>query len=763
MGEARQAAKNHHGEDQRCQREQPTGDCAAGRARRAVCGCLGERHHRAAPNRRLVASRVPVEPSVVPLGGAGLTSRLWENFIDFLMIYRWVYKTITAPLEGCRDYAEAGDASSAMRASCMGCPVGEPGIRTTACERNWQETRVALMTETANLPAQAESPEAALVAAQLAATPARPGDGPAVAPRGDATVPTSAAGELQTIGYVREADGKAVIIRLNGPQVSSEAGTRLQEGDIIATQPGAKLELQFVDGTSIFLSGPARMLVQQYLYDIQGKSAVTFFVIEGVFAVSAGTIGTPGHGTISVRTPVATVSLRGGRLLGKAAAETEQNTFTLVKNLDGTVGTLVVATTGAPITLNLANQTTRAVSLFRPAEKPAVLTLEQIEPQFGTSVLVWLALYPNQQQALKDLAAGDAIGAIAVTAASDNALGNIVTSSGGGTAGRGGNGSGALIPELRTRSDAGLLVSGLFSKLVSVTLDLLLVGDADSNSIVGSFGNDILRGDGGDDELNGGDGDDVLDGGTGNDVVRGGAGSDLLIGGSGEGDDTLDGGSGIDTVTFVSQDATQPIVVDLSDPTNRFATGTATGNDVLIEIENVIGGGGGDSITGSEANNTLQGGDGDDVLDGRGGDDRLDGGAGSDTASFASNASPVTASLLTGLAFGNQSGSDVLFSIENLIGGTGADAFTGSTGANLLSGNGSADTLSGGAGDDTLNGGDGSDLLFGGLGADILNGGAGADRLFYSSPTEGGDQVAAFVSGSDSFVLLSSPSAMWRP
>jgi Ca2+-binding RTX toxin-like protein len=80
--------------------------------------------------------------------------------------------------------------------------------------------------------------------------------------------------------------------------------------------------------------------------------------------------------------------------------------------------------------------------------------------------------------------------------------------------------------------------------------------------------------------------------------------------------------------------------------------------------------------------------------------------------------------------------------IENAVGGAGADRITGNAAANELSGGGGADWLSGGAGADSVAGGSGNDLvegsrdgdaLQGDSGVDTLNGGAGGDVL------DGGD------------------------
>lgn len=67
--------------------------------------------------------------------------------------------------------------------------------------------------------------------------------------------------------------------------------------------------------------------------------------------------------------------------------------------------------------------------------------------------------------------------------------------------------------------------------------------------------------------------------------------------------------------------------------------------------------------------------------------------------------------------------------IENAIGGTGADTIVGNAAGNDLDGSAGNDSLYGEGGDDRLHGGLGNDLLDGGSGSDILDGGDGNDRL----------------------------------
>ncbi|MCX5957113.1 MAG: calcium-binding protein, partial [Cyanobacteria bacterium] len=107
-------------------------------------------------------------------------------------------------------------------------------------------------------------------------------------------------------------------------------------------------------------------------------------------------------------------------------------------------------------------------------------------------------------------------------------------------------------------------------------------------------------------------------------------------------------------------------------------------------------------------NDSISAGDGNDFISGGAGNDTIDGGIGIDTVAYSSATAAVTVSLTSGTSTGG-AGSDVLLSIENVIGSSFADILTGNSANNSLRGDAGNDTFFGGAGNDTLNGGDGTD------------------------------------------------------
>ena len=187
----------------------------------------------------------------------------------------------------------------------------------------------------------------------------------------------------------------------------------------------------------------------------------------------------------------------------------------------------------------------------------------------------------------------------------------------------------------------------------------VMVGDGNADTFSGGGGDDLILGNGGDDTLMGGAGDDLIKGGDGSDVIMGGDGNDDLFGGTGsdmifgdagndrifadQGDDIVEGGKGADTVYLGAGD-------------DRVTATVGDGNDVYW------------------------------------GED------GSDTLDYAA----ITANLMVDLGNGllqhgsvmsAQSGTDMVFGFENVIGGSGDDTIIASAVANVMDGGLGSDTF----------------------------------------------------------------------
>jgi Ca2+-binding RTX toxin-like protein len=190
---------------------------------------------------------------------------------------------------------------------------------------------------------------------------------------------------------------------------------------------------------------------------------------------------------------------------------------------------------------------------------------------------------------------------------------------------------------------------------------VVVIGGTNPGEIIGTEGADILVGRpqadtiialGGNDTITAGDGEDAIFGGDGDDIIHAHGNQDDVFGGAGN--DRIDAGWGHDTV--YGED----------------------GDDVLI---------------GAEGNDKLFGGAGKDLFVATVGDDAdiYWGGEGIDTIDYAALTEALTINLGNGL---NERGSvttasgvrDVIYSIENAIGGGGNDTIIASDAINVLDG-----------------------------------------------------------------------------
>ena len=290
--------------------------------------------------------------------------------------------------------------------------------------------------------------------------------------------------------------------------------------------------------------------------------------------------------------------------------------------------------------------------------------------------------------------------------------------------------------------------------------DTLTGSEPTANALNGAAGADIIFG--------GADAGDNLEGGLDRDVLTyanaasnvtinvsgsgappagtdGAAGFEDLIGGNGADTITgstsanvLSGGPGEDTVTYLDRGGS--VGVSLNGVADDGAGGE---NDNVVSMENIVGGGGGDTLRGNQGNNRIDGREGDDLLVGGLGNDVLDGGpGGTDTVSYDDRAANEGVRARFNDFGGGGGEQDTLREFERLLGGPGDDELLGSDSGDVIGGAGGADTVSGGDGNDALSGDAGPDRLFGGGGSDELAGNDDNDRL------DGGGDPDGFNGGS---------------
>ncbi|HET7502575.1 MAG TPA: calcium-binding protein [Kofleriaceae bacterium] len=295
----------------------------------------------------------------------------------------------------------------------------------------------------------------------------------------------------------------------------------------------------------------------------------------------------------------------------------------------------------------------------------------------------------------------------------------------------------------------------------------------DIETIKGGQGDDTLTGSSGNDTIYGGPGNDTITGGDGNDTLYGDAGNDTFDEGTApNGADVINGGSNGtvpvnnmlgDTVSYAGRTLADTVALD-------GASHSAEGDKLMTDVENVLGGDGNDSITGSASDNVLDGGDGDDTIHGAGGNDLLRGGDGNDflygedgNDTFDEGSAPngndlmvggngidkvdyslrtgdldvtMNATLTNGTYSGKSSGETTATTPEADVIATDVENLTAGSGTNKLTGNAGDNEIQGGAGVDTIDGLGGDDVIDGGASTDVIDCGPGdADILLDATAT----------------------------
>ena len=509
------------------------------------------------------------------------------------------------------------------------------------------------------------------------------------------------------IGAVATVEGSVTATQADGTVVPLTLDQAVFQGDVLETEAGATVGLVFNDDTTFALGENGRMVLDKLIFDPDsGDGESAFSVLQGAFVFVSGEIASNNPEEMVVRTPVATIGIRGTKMAGIAAPEGQENTFVLLPDEDGTVGSVVVSTETGSFLMREANKAFAVSSAF---SSPQLMVLSDAE--IGSTFGAVLNVLPSSLGDVEPEAGAEAEGGhhevtITVTGAA-------------------------------TEPEAGLAVPELLLDLLPLEefepegeeefdpenfveeVEEEEEGEGEGEGEGEEEGNLTLIGDDNNNNLTGGTGNDVLDGGRGDDILDGGAGTDTAVFNGNAVDFTLtdlgggtfqlvddnpaDGDEGTDTLTNIE-------FVQFLDQTSSLTPAVIVGS---AEADTFVGGLAQDTINGLGGDDVLSGNDGNDIIDGGTGNDSFNGGFGND-------------SLFGGI------GNDIL------NGTAGNDTLDGGNDNDALEGGSGSDSLLGGAGDDVLLGGSGNDTIVGGQGEgdDTLDGGVGIDTATFTSASE---------------------------
>lgn len=585
------------------------------------------------------------------------------------------------------------------------------------------------------------------------------------------------------VGTATSAVGAVTVRHADGSQEALKAGMALRVGDVITTGDGGKVGLTFDDGATFSLGQKGHLSIDDVALSAPdgGGGREILSVQSGTFSFASGAIAKDAPDAMMVRTPVATIGVRGTTGAGKAAAEGQPNSISLLPDANGTIGQISMSTQAGTQVLSEPGATTQVASAFTAPSEPVIVPIQQLQQEFGDTLRTLPPTpSPEQLQQMQQQRQADAADKAEQVAQEQADKENAETAERAEEAGKeGGDALLAMLQgefgqfgadgdpfalllgengqdlDLATLLDADGLGFDLADLLALFDTPLDLLNDLDADDL-----EDLLADDDDDDASS--SITHVLTGGSTtitlaenvNDIIIGSASADLveLSGAAEQGDRFTDDTTGDGDV----------LTLDNTDNTITVA-----------KVETVIGGTGTDHVILDDGGQTVS----------LSNVESLTGGSGTDTLTTVYDSLDVSGMALDDVETlvvdsdtngtynhvtvkGSQLGGDNITRIEasgaapsdsvlNISDSSTADltdvTLVNFTKIKALSTSGS--TIIGTSANDSIEGGTGSDTLSGGAGNDTLSGGTGTDVYKFTSTGSGVDRITSFSHIDDSVEL----------
>jgi hypothetical protein len=117
------------------------------------------------------------------------------------------------------------------------------------------------------------------------------------------------------IGLVKTYEPDATVIRQGG-EVNLQMGSEIFEGDTIITDSDGAIGIIFNDGAVLTIGSSAELIVDNFLFNlVEKKFSFISRVVKGSVAFVSGAIGKISPGSVRLKTPTATLGLRGTKIL----------------------------------------------------------------------------------------------------------------------------------------------------------------------------------------------------------------------------------------------------------------------------------------------------------------------------------------------------------------------------------------------------------------------------------------------------------------
>ena len=191
----------------------------------------------------------------------------------------------------------------------------------------------------------------------------------------------------EPIGQINEGAGSISVTHADGNRGVLTLGDSIFQGDVLETGPKANVSVVFVDDTIFTLDAGGRMVMDEMVYDAETQTGIfSAQVVQGVFSFVSGKVAKTSLDGMVVATPTNTIGIRGSTVLGEAAQEGAANKITLISDIDGNVGELVISNGAGTMTLSQPGASTTVFSASAAPTPFTILSPQDIQQSYGSTL-----------------------------------------------------------------------------------------------------------------------------------------------------------------------------------------------------------------------------------------------------------------------------------------------------------------------------------------------------------------------------------------
>ena len=186
----------------------------------------------------------------------------------------------------------------------------------------------------------------------------------------------SAGSAIADIGKITTHEGSGEVIRKDGGRLVASLSLNIHSYDDVRTGNG-RIEITFDDDSTVKISPNSKLVIDEFVFDPNPKkSKMAFKVAAGTARFATGKLGLVDKNKIKIRTPTATIGIRGTDFT-TTVDEIGRSLVVLLPDADGVVGEVVVESLVDSVVLTQAFEATMVSMAEAPPTEPVILDMNE--------------------------------------------------------------------------------------------------------------------------------------------------------------------------------------------------------------------------------------------------------------------------------------------------------------------------------------------------------------------------------------------------